>query len=678
MEAIFKEYLLEKRYLVHNSAFPTDQADDVVLALMTLFAIRVKDGFSLADTEMIADCSRMLGVQVPIPFYRGFPQSVRALTPDALLFDQLVHYAVTYGFGNFDEAGHSILEKYLERVAFEEEVTVTDYTIVDEERGMEIVKAAVSDLLASSRPLNEASFEIVKAYVKLCGLPGAIASKNTAIRLLIELSDLSFSAFLTLSDVMKVVAEIQYREYGSTELNCLNLKNRDRKLITALLDEILENGIVNIRECFEKKALWCGLLHHIHYKPKSENGKRFVQAMRQKGNESVYAEFERAMIQGEVQKAAVILKNGKGSGAVLRNLHYLLSRAKTADDIRCILSMVETDNVMILLQLYVRYRTYVNEISRTFRFTRFNKLIVYRENEKDSRRRKTILSEDTVSALEEFIGSHLKKLLKNRVGRVYLDKAMKNIALPIQESTTQGGYGVLPRGSRLAIPEGNKLRAFVYWEKVNDIDLSAIGLDGKGGQHEFSWRTMWGEALEAIVFSGDETSGYEGGSEFYDVDLTKFRQLYPSIEKLIFSANVYSGPHFCECLCRAGYMIRENDDSGEIYEPKTVRSAFTVNADSTMTYLFGVDLKTREFVWLNTAKESEEIVAGRESFDHLIPYFGMAEAMSLYSFFEMMAQEIVDDSEMADIVVSDAELPLKEGALQIRSYEYEKIFPYMN
>ena len=57
-------------------------------------------------------------------------------------------------------------------------------------------------------------------------------------------------------------------------------------------------------------------------------------------------------------------------------------------------------------------------------------------------------------------------------------------------------------------------------------------------------------------------------------------------------------------------MLRDWDDSGQVYEPKTVKSAYLVNCESTFAYLFGIDLFTNEFVWLNVAKNSKLRVAG--------------------------------------------------------------------
>ena len=35
-------------------------------------------------------------------------------------------------------------------------------------------------------------------------------------------------------------------------------------------------------------------------------------------------------------------------------------------------------------------------------------------------------------------------------------------------------------------------------------------------------------------------------------------------------------------------MLRDWDDSGQVYEPKTVKSAYLMNCESTFAYLFGI------------------------------------------------------------------------------------------
>lgn len=279
---------------------------------------------------------------------------------------------------------------------------------------------------------------------------------------------------------------------------------------------------------------------------------------------------------------------------------------------------------------------------------------------------------------------NLRANLKGKLGRVYVDETMKKIALPLQEASSNGGYGVLSKGSRIAVPAGKKIRAFTYWEKVDDIDLSVIGMSADGRQTEFSWRTMADKQSDVITFSGDETSGYKGGSEFFDIDTDRFLKEYPDIRYLVFCNNVFSGSNFDKCFCKAGFMMRDLIDSGAVYEPKTVNTSFIIDCPSTFAYLFALDLINREMIWLNVSRSGNTTVAGESRLLFLMDYFDTVKVLNVYRFFEMMAGEMTDDPSSADIIVSDRpEFMDVNGNVYgskelIRSYDHERLLKLMN
>ena len=73
--------------------------------------------------------------------------------------------------------------------------------------------------------------------------------------------------------------------------------------------------------------------------------------MRGDENHSVYSQFEKAMTEKNIKSAVDTLKKGKGSAAVLRNLNYIISRCESVEDISYVLKCMETDNVIVLIQL---------------------------------------------------------------------------------------------------------------------------------------------------------------------------------------------------------------------------------------------------------------------------------------------------------------------------------------
>jgi len=320
---------------------------------------------------------------------------------------------------------------------------------------------------------------------------------------------------------------------------------------------------------------------------------------------------------------------------------------------------------------------------RHFSFTKFGLLKTHWETDEEQYKRKSHVPQSLKPMVRRVLWEKLEASCRcGRLdGRVYIDPQMEKTALPLQEATASGGVGVLPKGTRMPIPEGKKIRAFTYWEKVDDIDLSMIGLTEQGQSREFSWRTMWGEQSLGITFSGDQVSGYEGGSEYYDIVPEAFCKEHPDVRYLICCNNVFSGKPFGQCLCKAGFMVRDEEDSGEVFEPKTVGTAFAINGNTTYAVLFALDLETREMVWLNLCLQSEEIVAGMMDLSFLLNPIHTTDVMNVARLVGMMTEpeQRVDAPSEADLVFSDRmDLTLKEGAKQVHSWDTEALQALLN
>jgi hypothetical protein len=71
-------------------------------------------------------------------------------------------------------------------------------------------------------------------------------------------------------------------------------------------------------------------------------------------------------------------------------------------------------------------------------------------------------------------------------------------------------------------------------------------------------------------------------------------------------------------------------------------------------------------------------VAGETSLAFLLDYFGITGNMNMYKFFGMLASELTDDPQTADIIVSDS-LQTEDGDKRevIHSYDFEKLLKLM-
>ena len=675
-DPIFTEYLFNKGCFIEDTK-EAKHPFEANIALAELFGIRIISAPEKASLSMIRLASKLLGENVPVPFYRGFPESVKKMGWHKLLIDQLYNYYITYDLGIFDEARYSVFEEEIERTVFSEKTEVRSYRIITEQEARIILDEAAADMLRSSRPLSDYQYKLLRSIIDFLGYKvEKCACKDTIVKLIIDTRDAGYASMLKLSDVIRLAEEIQY-SMTPDEVKYLTYRNRDRKLVTAVLDHIFTNGNVNTVDCFEKKKQWAGLLHHIHYRPVNDKAAKFLNEMRGRRNGSAYSHFEKAIKNGNIPEAVDVLLQYKGGGALLRNLTYLFSKCTTDKDALYVLDHMQCSNKILLLQLIFNYSFYEPNEPRTFMFVRFNKLRVYCEDPwKASDRRR--IPENILQMAKDKLQDMLREAAAGTLSKVYVDPGMKKIALPIQESASMGGVGILPKGSRIAIPQGKKLRAFTYWEKVDDIDLSVQGLLADGTTEEFSWRNMYEKQSDSVAYSGDVTSGFNGGSEYFDIDLDAFRKYYPEIKYLVFCDNVYTNSVFSRCYCTAGYMLRDRIDSGEVFEPKTVKSSFRITCDTREAILFALDLKKNEFIWLNVAEASMRAVAGDDNKNYLRKYMDMTDVLNVYDYAVLLASEIVQSPEEADVVFSDRQLLLRDGAVQIRSSDTEKLIALMN
>lgn len=678
MKQQYVDYLFAKGVLVSE-----DWAEENVFASLCLlgqrFGIRIDAGRQLASKSMIPVAARGLGEMVPDAFYRGFPQSVRAMAPSALLFDQIVHYLTTYGLGCFDEPGHSLLEKNLERTLFRESCTPKVFRAVTTEDAMKLLRGYVNDMLKSTRPLADDQYELVRSFVaEEQHTVRCVGCKDTVIRLLLDTRDISLARLLALPDVIRLVEQLQYQVYHSKNIRKLNLCNQDRRLITRVLDRLLDDPNCDVITCFEKKQLWNGLLHHIHYKPRCRAGEEFVSGIRGDKNLSVYAGYEAFLAAGDPVGAARLLCEKKSVATMLRRLDHLLALCNSQEQVDALLGLIHTDNKIVLGQMLMFYANYKVHEPRTFRFTRFGLMKLHNERKSQAHFRRQPNASVREAAFRS-LRAALADACRGQLKRVYADEAMKSIAVSMNAVIGSSGYGTLPTGSRMAIPTDKIIRNFVYWHRVHDVDMSChIYPNDIYNDSHFYFGNMSRKQSAAICFSGDQTSGYNGGSEYFDVNPEAFRRMYPNAEYLVFYANVFCGGNFSTFPCTAGFMLRDAMDSGEIYEPKTVTTAFAINAASTEACLFALDLKANQMVWLNLDIDSSNQVGGHQGLDFLSGILNSTSVLNLYDLACMMATEVVDDPAQADIVFSDRDLALPEGVRQVRSTDTEYILALLN
>jgi hypothetical protein len=172
-----------------------------------------------------------------------------------------------------------------------------------------------------------------------------------------------------------------------------------------------------------------------------------------------------------------------------------------------------------------------------------------------------------VAELSALLDAQISARLPELQRPLLVDPQVLDVALPLSGKASEGGFAVLPRGSRAPV-SGELLRLFTYWRQTSrrtDYDLSVQLLDDSfhtAGQ--VSWTNY---RHDGAVHSGDITDAPNGATEFIDVPLTvACRYVVPQVY-------IYAGESFDEVAeSMFGYQTRRRDQQGAPFDARTVRA----------------------------------------------------------------------------------------------------------
>jgi hypothetical protein len=254
---------------------------------------------------------------------------------------------------------------------------------------------------------------------------------------------------------------------------------------------------------------------------------------------------------------------------------------------------------------------------------------------------------------------------KEPLGNVFIDPALKNVAVPLAQRTASKATKAYSRGSRFDVDaETQTIRAFIHWlnaptgRSTTDIDLSMMLYDE-------DWKIVSYlsyfqiRAADGLYHSGDITNAPapNGASEFIDMDID-IAQLLGG-RYAIFVVNLFSRHKFSEVPeCFFGWMERQCPNSGEIFEPQTVVSKSDLLSDSQMCIPVIFDLYDRKFIWVDmevkaNGRGANNIARNSENIGLVSRAFVEMSNPNLFDLFRLNALArgtLVEKPEDADIV----------------------------
>ncbi|MEV4641179.1 hypothetical protein AB0J80_27940 [Actinoplanes sp. NPDC049548] len=367
------------------------------------------------------------------------------------------------------------------------------------------------------------------------------------------------------TDVLRLACHVSGGDVSlATPTRFRAFPRRERRVLLAALNQVVAASPAKLGDVARYAERWKRLgerLHPHEYAEWPHAREVFAVARGERRVPSLAGRAEEAFRAGAVGTAASVLS--AAPGMLLRSADRLLRQAtqpERAAVVEAVTAALGSASGRVLCSL----REHIG-----------NRLTPASARMYASRSRNAWIGPDRRSPLPAELVAELSSLLDAEIGSrlpqperpLLVDPEVLDVALPLSGKATEGGFRVLPRGSRASV-SGELLRFFTYWRQTSrrtDYDLSVLLLDDDfhtAGQ--VSWTNYH---HDGAVHSGDITDAPDGATEFIDVPLTVGgRYVVPQV-------NIYSGESFDQVAeSMFGYQARTLDQRGAPFDARTVRA----------------------------------------------------------------------------------------------------------
>lgn len=250
---------------------------------------------------------------------------------------------------------------------------------------------------------------------------------------------------------------------------------------------------------------------------------------------------------------------------------------------------------------------------------------------------------------------------------IYIDPAChcNKLIFPDNPRQISSAMRATACGSRTQLPDGKVLRAFLYWEGDDgtdlwdgiDLDLSVVFYGEKEANFVFYGEPK-DERLGAIHSGDRRCSGPHGAVEYVDFDIKKCLQ--NGIRYAALVVNSYSGEKFSEMdAAFCGVMVRDGE-TGEQFEPATVKDRFALTTDAGQIIMVVIDLLNREVVTVDKSIAQVRVACRNVVTDYaptvdICSYAMQLKSLSIKEMLGMRYAKFLKDNEweQASVIVSD-------------------------
>ncbi|AYV70773.1 TerD family protein [Bacillus sp. PK3-056] len=591
-----KKYIATILLNIDNLGFTL--SNDIIEILYT-YSISQLNSFYIA---LVKNLKELVGANKQYnPMYPNFPHQVMDADASELFINAIFHY---WSFG-------SLLPNYNK----EERLPLYDITTkkVIETGTEEEFESIFINLLSSKTSISETDKEDLSWFFNEYPdkvnniLPKEIPSKENVALLSILLlhnninTSVLFDYVKTATDVLRIAVAMSEGDISlATNTKFKSFKRKQRRLLMSLLE-----NCSNIEEDMKRyKNRWIRLgerLHPTEFKKYEKVKEAFTKLRNNQPIQTFNGVLTNALENNRMDQALSLLV--KRPGEFARKLDHLI-RLHTnpnviLNEFKNVADSVETT---VLLQVREHFKNRNNQKEKRTFFPKGNvaKLFVIDNNLPE-------IEENICNSIVQICENSLVNEYKKRdyLGKVYLDESLKNYLVPFSQRSASKSLKSVVRGSKLDISDSTStIRSFIYWKENNldraDIDLSAVMYDDNWDYLEHVSYTNLRSSKYKAFHSGDITSAPHGASEFIDLEIESVRKF--GGRYIVLSIQSFTGQTFSELPeCFMGWMSRENPNSGEIYEPKTVENRMDVTSEARVSIPMIIDLHENKVIWTDIA-----------------------------------------------------------------------------
>jgi stress response protein SCP2 len=625
---------------------------NLIEALQTLSIEQVTDFYN----EVVDGLKQLVGShRIFNPFYPNFPKQVMEMAESRLYINSLIHY-LTKQLPNYVKEPRLILQDKVE-------LKIIQLGNIDE------FEQIFTSIVSSNTSISEQDKNDISLYVNSYKenifrlIPEEIPQKEVLAYLGAELIRINGAAeFLqkhvkTATDVLRLACATCGGDVSlATATKFVKINRQARKFLLGLLE-----NCGNITEDMLRwKKRWIRLGERLHVGEFKNKFPRSFEAFDILRNDKPFQTFngkiEKALLSKNSIEVADLLKTRAGDFA--RRLDHLLrlSVENSPMILQTFADIAPQVSTPVLLQVmtHFRYRNEPKDLRVVFPKGQVAKV----QSIKNNLPQFSFAIPKAVTAIcEETLTARFAEL--KSLGKCFLDESLKDYLVPFSQRSASKALKTIVRGSRIPLSAENTVRFFIWWKNGKDhtdIDLSAVFFDADYKYIDlvsyYNLKNFGGH------HSGDIVDAPEGASEFIDVDIK--RLIEHKVRFIVMSINSFTSQPFCDLPeCFAGWMARTHADSGEIFEPKTVRNKIDISSDTKICLPLIIDLHEQQVVWTDIALKKYPLWNNVEN--NLSSVTTMLKAMTnlrkttLYDLFSLHVKargELVSDKNQAESIFS--------------------------